>query len=143
MQDQPTPTEIVQTVAEFMRSLAGRALTANYKTFHHSERPAVLDTLVSRPEFARALLDARLAACVNILPRVRSIYRWNGAIESADECLLLIKSSRAVFAALRSALEKAHSYEIPEVVALPIVDGAENYLNWLGANLGDEEGSGA
>jgi periplasmic divalent cation tolerance protein len=84
---------------------------------------------------ARGLLDSHLAACVNLIPRMRSLYHWKGAVESAEECLLLIKSSRALFEPLRAALEKAHSYEVPEVLALPIVEGDGNYLNWITANL--------
>src|SRR5215831_3137156 len=80
---------------------------------------------------ARALLNARLAACVNVIPGVRSFYRWQGAIEDSSERLLMIKTSRALFPDLRSAIEKSHSYEIPEIIALPIVDGAANYLRWL------------
>lgn len=98
----------------------------------------VLSTCATEEEaekLARALLDARLAACVNVIPRVRSHYRWKGAIESADECLLVIKSSRGLFASLRAALEKAHSYEVPEVLAFAVVEGAANYLSWLEANL--------
>jgi periplasmic divalent cation tolerance protein len=80
---------------------------------------------------ARKLIEEHLAACVNISPGVRSLYRWKGAIEEAEEYLLIIKSSRDLFARLRTALEKAHTYETPEVVAVPVVDGAPNYLNWL------------
>jgi len=88
----------------------------------------------------RVLLDARLAACINVIPRVRSFYRWKGAIESGDECLLLIKSSRGLFGELKAALEKVHSYEVPEVVALPVVEGAANYLEWMTTNLRGHEG---
>jgi periplasmic divalent cation tolerance protein len=87
---------------------------------------------------ARTLVEQRLAACVNVVPRVRSFYHWKGALESAGECLLLIKSSRDRFDALRAALEKAHSYEVPEVLALAVVDGAPNYLHWLSENLGEK-----
>ncbi len=86
---------------------------------------------------ARALVEQRLAACVNVLPGVRSFYRWKGEVESAGEYLLVIKSSRLLFDDLRIALEKAHPYEVPEVVALPIADGARNYLNWLQQSLGN------
>ena len=90
---------------------------------------------------ARLLVEEKLAACVSVVPGMRSFYRWKGAVESAGECLLVIKSSRALFGALREALEKAHSYEVPEVLALAVVDGSPNYLNWLQSNL--RGGSGA
>jgi periplasmic divalent cation tolerance protein len=82
-------------------------------------------------KIARMLVEARLAACVNIVPGARSIYRWQGAIESAAEWLLVIKSSRQIFARLCAALERSHSYQIPEVLAVPVVEGAPNYLNWF------------
>jgi periplasmic divalent cation tolerance protein len=88
---------------------------------------------------ARKLVEERLAACVTVAPRVCSFYRWKGLIEEADECLLVIKSSRDLFNRLRVELEKAHSYEVPEVVALQVVEGAPNYLNWLGAELDTKE----
>jgi periplasmic divalent cation tolerance protein len=84
---------------------------------------------------ARLLVEERLAACVNVIPGVRSFYRWKGAVEDAGEHLLVIKSSRALFPALKAAIERAHSYETPEALALPILDGAANYLNWLGESL--------
>jgi len=84
---------------------------------------------------ARALLDARLAACVSVLPGVKSYYHWKGELESASECLLVIKSSGALFGELRKTIEEMHAYEIPEVLALPVVDGAPNYLEWMSANL--------
>lgn len=87
-------------------------------------------------KLARALVEARVAACVTIVPGARSIYRWQGAIESSAEWLLLIKSSRELFEQLRITLEKEHSYEVPEVLAVPVVAGAPNYLNWLEAQLG-------
>ena len=68
---------------------------------------------------------------VNVLAGARSFYRWQGAIESAQEWLLVIKTSRVLFEGLRLELEKIHSYEIPEVIALPIVEGSPNYLLWL------------
>ncbi len=88
---------------------------------------------------ARRLVDKRLAACVNIIPGLRSIYRWKGAIEDASEWLLVIKSRRDLFGKLRTELGKAHSYEVPEVVALSLVDGSPAYLNWLDKELEPEE----
>ena len=91
---------------------------------------------------ARLLVDEKLAACVSVVPGVRSFYRWKGAVESAGECLLVIKSSRALFGAVREAIEKAHSYEVPEVLALAVVDGAPNYLNWLQSSIRGGSGAG-
>jgi periplasmic divalent cation tolerance protein len=103
-----------------------------------TDKIVVLSTCATQEEaekLARVLLDQRLAACVNVIPVVRSYYRWKGAIESADECLLVVKSSRELFDSISAVLEKEHSYEVPELLALPVVEGATNYLNWLGANL--------
>src|SRR5579871_3386555 len=80
---------------------------------------------------ARHLVETKLAACVNIVPGAHSVYRWKGAVEEAAEFVLLIKSRRELFAALRVELAKVHSYEVPEVIALQIVDGSEEYLAWL------------
>jgi periplasmic divalent cation tolerance protein len=80
---------------------------------------------------ARGLVEERLAACVNILPSVRSIYRWNDAVEDAREHLLLIKSTAERLPALRDRIIALHSYETPEVIAIPIVAGSEKYLSWL------------
>jgi len=87
---------------------------------------------------ARALIAESLAACVNVLPGARSFYRWKGQVEDSLECLLIIKSSRRLFGAVRAAIEKTHSYEVPEILALPVVDGAPNYLNWMRDSLRTE-----
>jgi periplasmic divalent cation tolerance protein len=103
-----------------------------------TDKIVVLNTCGSEAEaerLARLLVDQRLAACVSIAPQIRSFYRWNGAVERSEEWLLLIKSSRPLFERLRAALEAAHSYEVPEVIALPVVDGAASYLDWLQASL--------
>jgi periplasmic divalent cation tolerance protein len=86
-------------------------------------------------QIARKLVESRLAACVTVTPGGHSFYRWKGAIEEAQECLLVIKSSRDLFERLRIELEKAHTYEVPEVLALPVVEGSPNYLNWLDTEL--------
>ncbi len=86
-------------------------------------------------KLARLLLDARLAACVSVIPRMRSFYHWKDAIESAEECLLLIKSTRDLFPSVRARLEAAHSYEVPELLAIPVVEGSANYMNWLDSIL--------
>ena len=80
---------------------------------------------------SRNLVDARLAACVTVLPGVESIYRWNDAVETANEVLLVIKTSAERFPALKSAILDLHTYEVPEVIALPVAGGSEPYLTWL------------
>jgi periplasmic divalent cation tolerance protein len=86
---------------------------------------------------ARSLVEQRLAACVNILNvPVRSIYRWKGKVDSARELLLVIKSSRRQFARLERAIKKLHSYDVPEIIALPIERGSREYLAWLAESLG-------
>lgn len=80
---------------------------------------------------ALALVEARLAACVNILPRIQSVYRWQGDVESAVEIPLLIKSTAAAYPTLEKTIRELHPYEAPEIIALPINRGLPAYLNWL------------
>ena len=84
---------------------------------------------------ARSLVEKRLVACVNLVPGVRSIYRWKDVVEDTQEVLMVIKSSRALLNELRTEIEKLHSYEVPEVIAMQIVDGAEAYLDWMSHEL--------
>jgi periplasmic divalent cation tolerance protein len=84
---------------------------------------------------ARGLVEARAAACVNIVPGVRSIYRWKGAIEDTSEWLLLIKTTRDSLELVKKELRRLHSYEVPELAAVPIIDGLEAYLNWIGESV--------
>jgi len=80
---------------------------------------------------ANELVQRRLAACVNILPAVQSVYRWEGKVESAGEFLLLIKTTEERFPALRDGIEELHSYETPEIIGVPIAYGADKYLAWI------------
>ena len=82
-------------------------------------------------QIATSLIEEHLAACVNILPNIQSIYRWQGEVESASEYLLLAKTRREAFAALRERVCVLHHYELPELIAVPIVAGLEPYLNWI------------
>ena len=94
----------------------------------------VLCTFANEEEALRigsALVEARLAACVNLLPGIRSIYRWKGEIEHADEALLLVKTTQQGFPALRERIKELHPYETPEIVAVPIVGGLAAYLGWI------------
>lgn len=78
-----------------------------------------------------SVVEARLAACINVLPGLRSIYRWKGAVEHADEVLALIKTTRNGFPALRDRLKELHNYDTPEIVAVPVLDGLADYLDWV------------
>jgi len=80
---------------------------------------------------AKALVEEQLAACVNILSPIRSIYRWEGKIADDQEWLLLIKTRAEQFSAVEARVKALHSYQVPEVIALPIVQGSEGYLRWL------------
>ena len=90
---------------------------------------------VQARQIAEALVEGRFAACVNVLPPLQSIYRWQGKIESAEEVLLLIKSTGDRFPALQERIQQLHSYETPEIIAVPITAGSEKYLRWLGEQV--------
>jgi periplasmic divalent cation tolerance protein len=103
-----------------------------------TDKIVVLSTCGSPEEaqrMARALVEKRLAACVNIVAGVRSIYHWKDAIEEEEEALLVIKTSRLLLDDLRAEIERLHSYEVPEVIAMQVVDGSERYLAWLEREL--------
>lgn len=99
----------------------------------------VLLVLTNCPDEASAerittvLVEGRLAACVNRLAPVRSTYRWQGAVERAEEIPLLIKCTRARYADVEAAISAAHPYEVPEIIAMPVVAGSAAYLAWVAA----------
>lgn len=103
-----------------------------------TDKIVVLTTCDSEQQakaLARHLVEQRVSACVNILPQARSVYRWKDKIEDAAEWLLVIKSRRDLLPALRAEIEKLHTYEVPEILALQVVDGSEAYLGWLDGQL--------
>ncbi len=105
-----------------------------------SEFIVVLVTVGSADEgdrLARALVEARLAACVNRVKSVQSIYRWKGKIESSEEELLIVKTRRDLFERLKEKIQQLHSYQVPEIIALPIIEGSESYLRWLEEELAE------
>ncbi|HET7203077.1 MAG TPA: divalent-cation tolerance protein CutA [Steroidobacteraceae bacterium] len=91
---------------------------------------------------ARMLLEAGHAACVNIVPGVRSMYLWKGAVQADDEVLMIIKTTALRFPALREALVAAHPYELPEVVAVGVEDGHRPYLDWVAHPCGHDPADG-
>jgi periplasmic divalent cation tolerance protein len=99
-----------------------------------TDKRIVLTTASSEDEarkIARHLVEHQLAACVNIVPQIESIYRWQNKVESAREWLVLIKTTAEGFAAVRDAIRELHSYELPECVAIAVEDGSAEYLEWL------------
>ena len=100
-----------------------------------SEYVIVLTTLpadADAPAFAEALVEGRLAACVNLLPVMESFYRWRGSVERETERQVVIKTARPCIDALWQRVRDLHPYEVPEFVVIPIVDGSHAYLQWLG-----------
>jgi periplasmic divalent cation tolerance protein len=99
----------------------------------------VLTTTGSQEEAAKigcALLERRLAACVNIVPQIESLYWWNGKIETAKEWLLIIKTQAISFESVRDAIKELHSYDLPECIMLEVAAGSNEYLNWIAENTG-------
>jgi periplasmic divalent cation tolerance protein len=107
-------------------------------TMAHSDTAIIL-VLTTVPgnldvdELVRPLVEERLAACVNVLPPMRSIYRWEGVVETADERQVLIKTTRRRLAEVQSSLSARHPYEVPEFLVIPITDGGAAYLQWVRA----------
>jgi periplasmic divalent cation tolerance protein len=97
----------------------------------------VLTTAGSQEEaqkIAHTLVERRLAACVNIVPQIESVYRWQGKVESAAEWLLVIKIQANAFESVRGAIKELHSYDLPECVMLEVAAGSKEYLNWIAEN---------
>src|SRR5579862_8397745 len=103
-----------------------------------TDKRIVLSTAGSEEEaqkIARHLVENRLAACVNIVPRIESIYRWDGKIEASRECLMVIKTVSGNFAAVRDAILELHSYDLPECVSIAVDDGSAACLEWVDRSL--------
>lgn len=84
---------------------------------------------------ADTLVEKKLAACVNIIDGINSVYQWQGKIEHDKEILLIIKTRQSLFALVQNAIQELHNYELPEIIAVPIETGEKNYLNWIQSSL--------
>ncbi len=93
----------------------------------------------SAQSIANTLVDRQLAACVNILPGIQSVYHWEGKREKAQEYLLTIKTLRSVYTSLEQAIVALHPYELPEIIAVPITHGLAGYLAWIDDNVANEK----
>jgi periplasmic divalent cation tolerance protein len=99
-----------------------------------TDKVVIMVTAASQREcrkIARHLVEAKLAACVNITQPIESLYRWKGKLATDKEYLMLIKSTRDLFPQIKAGISKIHSYHTPEIICLPIIDGSRNYLQWL------------
>jgi periplasmic divalent cation tolerance protein len=104
-----------------------------------SQFAVVSTTVESRDEaekLANLLVEERLAACVQFVP-VNSVYRWKDKVESASECLLLAKTRRVTVPRLMARIQEAHSYDVPEIIVTPIIDGSKDYLKWVADQVDD------
>jgi len=87
---------------------------------------------------AKAIVEEKLAGCVNIVKGIRSIYSWQGKIEDDSEVLMIVKTQKHLFERLKMRVKELHSYTVPEIIALPVVEGSEDYLNWLKEATGSD-----
>jgi periplasmic divalent cation tolerance protein len=103
-----------------------------------TDKRIVLSTAESEEEahkIARFLVERQLAACVNIVPHIESVYRWQSKVESSREWLLLIKTTAQKFDDVRDAIRELHSYDLPECIAIAVEDGSSEYLAWIGDSV--------
>ena len=104
-----------------------------------TDKVLVLTTAGSEAEarkISNQLVERRLAACVNIIPRIQSMYRWQGKIETAEEFLLIIKSTKTRSADVQAAIREVHSYELPECIVIAMEGGSAEYLKWIEESVG-------
>lgn len=110
------------------------------KKWHNSVKSILMDysvVYITAPNedeaarIAKALVEDKFAGCVNIVKNIRSIYRWQDTIEDDDEVLMIVKTRKDLFKELKKRVKELHSYTVPEIVAIPIIDGSDDYMRWL------------
>jgi periplasmic divalent cation tolerance protein len=104
-----------------------------------TDKALVLTTAGNEAEarkIANHMVEGRLAACVNIVPRIQSVYRWEGKVESAEEFLLIIKTTRTRSTDVKAAIRELHSYDLPECIVISMEDGSADYLKWIEESVG-------
>lgn len=94
------------------------------------------NSLDNAKKIAHALVEERISACVNIVPKITSVYRWKNKIESESEYLLIIKTHESLFERLKTCVQEYHPYEVPELIGFEITKGSDKYLSWLRDNMG-------
>ncbi|MGB0014037.1 MAG: divalent-cation tolerance protein CutA [Candidatus Sulfotelmatobacter sp.] len=107
-----------------------------------TDKVLVLSTAGSEAEarkIANHLVERRLAACVNIIPRIQSVYRWEGKVETAEEFLLVVKTTKARSTDVQAAIRELHSYDLPEFIVISMDHGSAEYLKWIGESVGSQE----
>ena len=116
-------------------AIAGISRTRAYGARFYMTNKRLVLTTASSPEeskkIARALVESRLAACVNIVSKIESVYRWEGMVEEAQEYLLFIKTTAEAFPAVREKIQQLHSYDVPECIAISVEEGSPSYLKWI------------
>ncbi len=120
------------------RGSATVSVEANREFYDMTDKRIILTTAGTQTEahqIARSLVERRLAACVNISAPIESVYRWKGTVETAQEWMLLIKTTEAAAERVREAIRELHSYDLPECITIPVEDGSAEYLNWIAAEV--------
>ena len=112
---------VLQMVAPLRKKSVGQVLVILVTAANQEEARKI----------GKGMVNAKLAACANIIPRIQSIYRWKGKVVKAQEVLIILKSTRPRYRALEKAIKAMHTYETPEIIALPVKEGLDRYIGWL------------